>query len=113
MAYLWLDAQAHAAAREGPGAERLLSYLTCARGPPAAPRPPRPPAGLPAPRGPSLPPPPTLPPPPARSHQIRTDTTPVYGDGFRAALALFQARGLRPLFDHALAHRAWPAGWGA
>lgn len=46
-----------------------------------------------------------------RSHQIRTDTSPVYGDGFRAALELYQYRGLRALFDHVLRHRAWPTGW--
>jgi hypothetical protein len=36
----------------------------------------------------------------------------VYGDGFRRALELYQLRGLRPLLDHALRARAWPA-WGA
>jgi hypothetical protein len=69
MAYLWLEAQAHAAAADGPGAERLLSYL---------------------------------------AHQIRTDASPIYGDGFRAALAAFQARGVKALFDHALAQRCFP-----
>lgn len=28
MAYLWLEAQAHAASRQGPEAEKMLSYLT-------------------------------------------------------------------------------------
>lgn len=32
MAYLWLEAQAHAASRQGPEAEKMLSYLTCVTG---------------------------------------------------------------------------------
>ncbi|KAI8473875.1 MAG: hypothetical protein J3K34DRAFT_466141 [Monoraphidium minutum] len=46
------------------------------------------------------------------THQIRTDTSPIYGDGFRRALELYQVRGLRALFDHVLRHKAWPA-WHA
>lgn len=44
-------------------------------------------------------------------HQIRTDTSPVYGDGFRRALEAFQQRGLRALVEHVIAHGDWPA-WG-
>jgi len=52
-----------------------------------------------------------LPSPPR--HQIRTDTSAVYGDGFRRALELYQLRGLRALFDHVLRARAWPVAWEA
>lgn len=45
------------------------------------------------------------------THQIRSDTSPVYGDGFRRALELYQIRGLRALFDHALRNRTWPTNW--
>jgi hypothetical protein len=33
------------------------------------------------------------------AHQIRTDASPVYGDGFRAAFEAFQKRGLRGVLD--------------
>ncbi|GBF95244.1 hypothetical protein Rsub_08275 [Raphidocelis subcapitata] len=46
------------------------------------------------------------------AHQVRSDPSPVYGDGFRRALELYQLRGLRPLLDHALSARAWPT-WDA
>jgi hypothetical protein len=34
------------------------------------------------------------------SHQIQTDPSPVYGDGFRMALRAFQAFGLEALLSH-------------
>ncbi|KAK9790731.1 hypothetical protein WJX73_001972 [Symbiochloris irregularis] len=34
------------------------------------------------------------------ANHIRTDASPIYGDGFRAALECFQRTGLRPLLDH-------------
>jgi hypothetical protein len=82
---------------------------------------PPPPARLPARQRPpalqTVPPPSFAPssplPPKQRSYQIRTDTSPVYGDGFRRALELYQLRGLRALFDHVLTQKAWPTGWDA
>lgn len=41
-------------------------------------------------------------------YQIRTDTSDVYGEGFRIALEKFQQRGLRALVEHIIKHRAWP-----
>jgi hypothetical protein len=34
------------------------------------------------------------------AHQIRADTSPTYGDGFRAAHEAFQVMGLAPLVEH-------------
>lgn len=42
------------------------------------------------------------------SWSIRTDTSEVYGEGFRVALDLFQKRGLRALVEHVVAHGTWP-----
>jgi hypothetical protein len=44
--------------------------------------------------------------------QIRTDTSEVYGDGFRIAMEKFQMRGLEALVEHVIAHGAWP-NWSA
>lgn len=41
-------------------------------------------------------------------NQIRTDTSDVYGEGFRIALELFQQRGLRALVEYVIKHHAWP-----
>jgi hypothetical protein len=41
-------------------------------------------------------------------YQIRTDTSEVYGDGFRIALEKFQQRGLRALVEHVIQHHNWP-----
>lgn len=42
------------------------------------------------------------------SNMVRTDTSEIYGDGFRIALEKFQQRGLRALVEHVVAHGAWP-----
>lgn len=44
--------------------------------------------------------------------QIRTDTSEVYGDGFRIAMEKFQLRGLKALVEHVIAAGTWPA-WTA
>ncbi|WIA18924.1 hypothetical protein OEZ85_003595 [Tetradesmus obliquus] len=45
-------------------------------------------------------------------YQIRTDTSEVYGDGFRIAMEKFQMRGLKALVEHVIAHGQWP-NWSA
>eukprot|EP00775_Hariotina_reticulata_P004383 gene4383-4637_t len=41
-------------------------------------------------------------------YQIRTDSSDVYGDGFRIAMENFQKRGLRALVEHVVATSTWP-----
>ena len=42
------------------------------------------------------------------AHSIRTDKSPVYGDGFRAALDAFQEMGLPALVGHLKQHASFP-----
>ena len=43
------------------------------------------------------------------AHNIRTDKSPVYGDGFRASLEAFQRMGLPALLSYVRQHSALPA----
>ena len=42
------------------------------------------------------------------THHIRTDQSPVYGDGFRACLEAFQRMGLPGLLGYVRQHSALP-----
>ena len=42
------------------------------------------------------------------AHQIRTDPSPVYGDGVRDAMRAYQRHGLAAIMDHVKRHRALP-----
>lgn len=41
-------------------------------------------------------------------YQIRTDSSDVYGEGFRIAMEGFQKRGLRALVEHVICSGTWP-----
>lgn len=41
-------------------------------------------------------------------HQIKTDVSPVYGDGFRKAKAVYDAVGLDMLLDHVKRYECFP-----
>eukprot|EP00878_Enallax_costatus_P028415 GHUV01030692.1.p1 GENE.GHUV01030692.1~~GHUV01030692.1.p1 ORF type:complete len:380 (+),score=79.94 GHUV01030692.1:399-1538(+) len=45
-------------------------------------------------------------------YQIRTDTSEVYGEGFRIAMEKFQQRGLKALVEYVIANGTWP-NWHA